>query len=421
MSQESVIPGDVFMLTDSAIDEWIVVVGSESLRSSLCLALGELDASLKIDYTDDPGTLDSLIENRTIDLLVFDQAMSSDPGGFLESFNQKKPDIPVLLISRSEEVRQAVEVMRKGAFHVLPTPINPHELERVLALGLEVARNRRELRERKRIMRRDLEMAQHIQMGLLPPRELAIPGGAAISTRHIPAEVLGGDFYDVAAIDNKHIGMLIADVSGHGVAASLVVVVLKTLLLNAAAFVKTPAKFMESINTQLLKIIPESYYLTCFYGILNTKTGNLSYTSCGHPSPFLLRKDGGCERLECRGFFLGLDPRLDLEQKSKVLNPGDQIILFTDGITDNRINEHEQYGDERLQQSILKHAGLPASQLLDNLIQDFHHRTGDRTPDDDVALMCVEYRPEKASKAKKSVAEEPVTEQESSALSDLIK
>ena len=118
---------------------------------------------------------------------------------------------------------------------------------------------------------------------------------------------------------------------------------------------------------------------------------------------------------------MGLDPRLELEQKSEVLIPGDQIILYTDGITDNRISEHIQYGDERLRQSILLHAGLPASQLLDSLIQDFHHHIGDRTPDDDVALMCVEYRREKASNAKKSVAEDVVTERESTAVGDLFK
>jgi sigma-B regulation protein RsbU (phosphoserine phosphatase) len=232
--------------------------------------------------------------------------------------------------------------------------------------------------------------------------------------------VLGGDFFDVAAIDNKHIGMVMADVSGHGVAASLVVVVLKTLLLNAAAYVKTPAKFMENVNEQLLKVIPETYYLTCFYGILNTKNGQLNYTSCGHPPPFLLRKKGGCERLECKGFFLGLDPRLELEQKSEVLSPGDQVILYTDGVTDNRINEHVQYGEERLRQSILLHAGQSASQLLDGLVQDFHHHTGNRTPDDDVALMCVEYCRKKMPKAKKPVTEDAIAKRESTAVGDLL-
>jgi sigma-B regulation protein RsbU (phosphoserine phosphatase) len=288
--------------------------------------------------------------------------------------------------------------MRKGAFHVLPAPVNPKELHRVLVLGLVVARNRRELRERKRIMQRDLEMAQHIQLSLLPAREMAISGGAAISTRHIPAEILGGDFFDVTPLDQQHLGIVIADVSGHGVAASLVVVVLKTLLMNAAPFVRTPAMFLEHLNIQLIKMLPESYYLTCFYGILNTASGELRYANCGHPSPFLLRKDAGLQRLQSRGFYLGLDPRLDVEEQSVILQTGDRVILYTDGVTDLRITENESYGEERLAQCLASYSKLPASKLLDSVIYDLREKTAGRVPEDDIALMCVEFCPDKATK-----------------------
>jgi sigma-B regulation protein RsbU (phosphoserine phosphatase) len=403
----------------STLDEWVIVVGEAGLRSLVVDALQQVDSSVKCSSTIDTTELASLVENRQVNLVVFDLGLTSDPEAFLEAFEQDYPDVPVLLVSGTRKVREAVEIMRKGAFHVLPTPVDPDELSRVLMLGQEVARSRRELQERKRIMRRDLEMAQHIQLSLLPPREMAIPGGAIVSTRHIPAEILGGDFFDVAPLGDKHIGMMMADVSGHGVSASLVVVVLKTLLLNAAPFMKAPAKFLENMNSQLMKIIPESFYLTCFYGILNTSTGHLGFASCGHPAPFLLRKSGRIERLESRGFFLGLDPRLDLEQKASVLKEGDRVVLFTDGVTDRRVKDSEPFGIQRLQYSIVRHADSTASQLLDRIIEDLRNQAGDRLPEDDIALMCVEYRPEEGSKGEQSALEDAVGDGESSALTDL--
>jgi len=318
-----------------------------------------------------------------------------------------------VLISQRQDVEEVVEMMRKGVFHVLPEPVSSHELHRALLPALVVARNRRELRERKRIMRRDMEMAQHLQLNLLPPREMVLSGGAVVSTRHIPAEILGGDFFDVTEIDHEHIGMIMADVCGHGVAASLVVVVLKTLLLNAAPFVRTPSMFLEHMNVQLLKIVPESYFLTCFYGILNTTTGLLRYASCGHPPPFLIRKNGIMERLHSRGFFLGLDPRLDLEEQSTHLSAGDQIVAFTDGLTDIRIDPKESYGDQRLERCVAANIGATASALLDRIIEDVRHLTNGRIPEDDIALMCVEYRPNAVTQSSGTAWLDPERESES--------
>jgi len=382
----------------TTIEEWVIVVGDPNLYDLVTSTLSQVDSHLKILHTTDPYTLNSLIDNREVDLVICDLGMVSPVENFLESFLEKTPEIPLLLISRNPEVEEAVEAMRKGAFHVLPAPVDPHELHRVMVLGLVVAANRRELRERKRIMQRDLEMAQHIQLNLLPPREMAIPGGVVVSTRHIPAEILGGDFFDVTPIDHQHIGIVIADVSGHGVAASLVVVVLKTLLMNAAPFVRTPAMFLEHLNIQLIKMLPESYYLTCFYGILNTTSGELCYANCGHPSPFLLRRDTSVELLKSRGFYLGLDPRLDVEEQYITLHNDDRIILYTDGLIDLRIAENESYGEKNLVRSLESHRELPASQMLDRVIDDLRQQTGGRIPEDDIALMCVEFCSDKVPK-----------------------
>ena len=379
----------------TTIEEWVIVLGDANLHALVASTLSQVDSNLKIQHTTDPDSLNVLIGNREVDLVICDVGMVSSTGKFLDSFNEKSPEIPLVLISQNPEVEEAVEAMRKGAFHVLPTPVNPRELHRVMVLGLVVAANRRELRERKRIMQRDLEMAQHIQLSLLPAREMAIPGGVAVSTRHIPAEIMGGDFFDVTPIDHQHIGIVIADVSGHGVAASLVVVVLKTLLMNAAPFVRTPAMFLEHLNIQLIKMLPESYYLTCFYGILNTTTGELCYANCGHPSPFLLRKGASVEHLRSKGFYLGLDPRLDVEEQFINLVHGDRIVLYTDGLTDLRISESESYGEKNLSRCLELHGELPASQMLDRVIDDLRQQTGGRIPEDDIALMCVEFCPDK--------------------------
>jgi len=401
------------MADQHATQEWIIVVGNADIDSLVESAAARVHADLRIEFTDNPGSLSSVIGNREVNLVICELRLIPDLQRFLEEFNEYYPDIPLVLISQRQDVEEVVEMMRKGVFHVLPEPVSSHELHRALLPALVVARNRRELRERKRIMRRDMEMAQHLQLNLLPPREMVLSGGAVVSTRHIPAEILGGDFFDVTEIDHEHIGMIMADVCGHGVAASLVVVVLKTLLLNAAPFVRTPSMFLEHMNVQLLKIVPESYFLTCFYGILNTTTGLLRYASCGHPPPFLIRKNGIMERLHSRGFFLGLDPRLDLEEQSTHLSAGDQIVAFTDGLTDIRIDPKESYGDQRLERCVAANIGATASALLDRIIEDVRHLTNGRIPEDDIALMCVEYRPNAVTQSSGTAWLDPERESES--------
>ena len=176
----------------------------------------------------------------------------------------------------------------------------------------------------------ELEMAREIQQGLLP-RELPNLEGLSFTVRYLPSRPVGGDLYDVVVLDETHLGLFVADVSGHGLPAAFEAALVRMSFLNHASPGASPAKVFEGMNKDLRRSLALGHYVTAFYGVLDLETLELRYCRASHPRPVVLRPDGTRTSLASKGLFLGIVENGAYREETEVLHPGDRLCLFTDG------------------------------------------------------------------------------------------
>lgn len=211
---------------------------------------------------------------------------------------------------------------------------------RNLALALEAAERRR--------LQEELALARRIQMALLPNRLPDVPGWELFGG-NIPSRGVSGDYYEVVERDGgRECVLMVADVAGKGMAASLLTVSLQALSTGPIEDGLPPDEICARLSRLLYRRTPPEKYATAFLGILETATGRLRYTNAGHNPPLLLRADGTIEELGTTGIPLGLLPQAPYRAGETVLAPGDLLVLYTDGLVEANDPEGEEYGLDRL-------------------------------------------------------------------------
>ena len=193
----------------------------------------------------------------------------------------------------------------------------------------------------------ELQQAREIQRGLLP-REIPQLPGFEITGMWEPARVVGGDYYDVIQLGKDKLGVCIADVVGKGVSAALLMANVQASLRAFASEYAPPSYVCSRINSVLCSNLAEGKFVTLFYGVLDQPTRTLQYTNAGHPFPVLIDSHGKARRLDNSGALLGVIPDWKYEDSEVVLEPGDRLLLFTDGITEAPAPDGEEFGESRL-------------------------------------------------------------------------
>ena len=238
-------------------------------------------------------------------------------------------------------------------------------LVRQAQAALEGARLHR-LRIEKERQDRDLEIARGIQQGLLPKAPPRISGfeiaGESRSCLHV-----GGDYYDFVPLSGNRLGVVIADVSGKGTPASLMMASVHAWL-RALAGTESAARILERLNRFVYASTETSRYVTLFYAELDPARRRLVYVNAGHVPPFLVRADGSEERLRCGGPVLGLLDEVTLEPGELVLEPGDLLVAVTDGATEAMDAAGLEFGDERVRQALAANRGQGAAATLGALV-----------------------------------------------------
>src|SRR5215211_6562473 len=209
--------------------------------------------------------------------------------------------------------------------------------------------------ERERI-EQELRVARRIQQASLP-KEVPQLEGWQISPYYQPAREVGGDFYDFFDLEEGRVGVVVGDATGKGVPAALVVSATSSMLRAVAQALgsSSPGEVLAQVNETLVARIPPNMFVTCFYAILDPKSGSLSYANAGHDLPYLHRRGGDCEELRARGMPLGLMPGMAYEEKEMVLDDGDSALLYSDGLVEAHDPEREMFGFPRLQALVAKH------------------------------------------------------------------
>lgn len=250
----------------------------------------------------------------------------------------------------------------------------------------------------------ELDVARKIQEYMLPI-PTTHPNKEYISLHAImkPAKEVGGDFYDFFQIDDDHIGIVIADVSGKGVPASLFMVIAKTMLKNASQSGISPAEVFEKVNNQLSENNGGEMFVTCLLGILNVKTGELECVNAGHEYPAIKRGNGEFELYrDNHGFVLAGMEDMTYESYTLKLESGDTLFLYTDGVAEATNVENELYGTQRMLEKLSQHANLSTREICDEMLNDIKSFTGKAQQFDDITMLCLKYIAKDVQNAQKN-------------------
>ena len=247
--------------------------------------------------------------------------------------------------------------------------------------------------ERQRIST-ELDVATRIQADMLPCIFPAFPERPEfdIYATMNPAKEVGGDFYDFFMVDETHLAIVIADVSGKGVPAALFMVIGKTLINDHTKSNVDLGKVFSEVNELLCKSNSEGLFITAFEGVLNLVTGEFQFVNAGHEMPFIAKSGGVYEPHKLRaGFVLAGMEGMKYESGSIMLSPGDKIFQYTDGVTEATNASHELYGMERLTDVLVKNTSKSPAQLLPAIKADIDAFVGEAPQFDDITMLCVEY------------------------------
>lgn len=259
----------------------------------------------------------------------------------------------------------------------------------VACLGYVVVNRVFQTERRVAAVGRELETARQIQQSILPKRPPAIEGLSIAAHYDSMAEV-AGDFYDFVVTPSGQLGVLVADVSGHGVPAAIVASMVKIALAVQEGDIADPGQVLTRMNRALCGRF-ELAYVTAAFALIDPAARTLTYAAAGHPSPLLVRAAGGVDSLDERGMVLGFLPDARYTSATvRDLAPGDRLVFYTDGITEASRDDGEFFGDRQFRDLLTLHLSQPADRFLATLIDRARHWTGaDFT--DDVTVVVVDW------------------------------
>ena len=241
----------------------------------------------------------------------------------------------------------------------------------------------------------ELDIAKHIQASMLPCIFPAFPERKEfdIYATMEPAKEVGGDFYDFFMVDDTHLAIVMADVSGKGVPAALFMVIGKTLIKDHTTPGRDLGKVFTEVNQLLCESNSEELFITAFEGVLDLVTGEFVYVNAGHEMPFICKAGGDFEPYKIRaGFVLAGMEGMKYRAGSTRLEPGDKIFQYTDGVTEATNLKNELYGMNRLGAILNKVKGGTPNDILPAIKKDIDEFVGDADQFDDITMLCLEYK-----------------------------
>jgi sigma-B regulation protein RsbU (phosphoserine phosphatase) len=258
------------------------------------------------------------------------------------------------------------------------------------AIAIEQARLRQEAIQRERL-EQELLVAQRIQLSFLPKALPEAPGWQ-FAAHYAAARQVGGDFYDFFLLPGEagRWGMLVADVADKGVPAALYMALSRTMIRTVALSGRGPAAALTRANELMLKDSQADTFVSAFYAVLDTRSGDLAYANAGHHRPIWFQAaGGGFHDLAAEGIVLGVFPDVSLEERRVTVAPGDALVFYTDGVTEAMDAEGNLFGAGRLRDVMAAHPGASAAGLLDAVVRAVETFTAGVPRSDDVTLFVV--------------------------------
>ena len=254
-------------------------------------------------------------------------------------------------------------------------------------LGYVAARRTVERDQQFNEIQKELEIAKRIQLSILPG-EFPVSANFHVAARYVPMTSVAGDFYDFLIADEKQAGLLIADVSGHGVPAALIASMVKLAATSQRTNAGSPSELLSGMNAALFGNTQQQF-VTAAYVHLDAETGELRYSAAGHP-PMLLLREGKVSEVAENGLMLAAFDFATYSTAVRSLQTGDRLVLYTDGIVEAANARDEEFGQARLGALLRQTAGLPLAETADRILSGVQQWSASQ--DDDLTLLVCEYR-----------------------------
>jgi sigma-B regulation protein RsbU (phosphoserine phosphatase) len=312
----------------------------------------------------------------------------------LENLKEKnRDDMKTVVVSAYGDMDNIRVAMNRGAYDFITKPIDFVDLETTIVKTMnEVGRIRQALDAQSRLsnLQFELDTASRIQQRILKRTFPAFPDRNEFDlyASMTAARDVGGDLYDFFFIDPDRLVFLVGDVSGKGVPASIYMAVCRTMIRAVASQVVDPGECLRKVNEMLIPESDLTTFVTVFYGVYNTRTGEVRYCNGGHNLPYIRRKDGSIEMLEdTDGLLLGKIPRIEYDVKKIKLEPGDHLLVYTDGVTEAMNLEGEFYEEPRLESTMATANASTAENLVKTVLRDVLQFANGADPSDDITVL----------------------------------
>jgi sigma-B regulation protein RsbU (phosphoserine phosphatase) len=331
-----------------------------------------------------PAAVMQALASQDFDLLLLDLNYTRDTTSGAEGLDllsrvkAANNVLPVVVMTAWGSVELAVEAMHRGVSDFVLKPWDNAQLLEILRTQIEHgASRRRQLQDEER----ELEDVEAVQRGFLP-KEIPQLAGYEISGAWLPARVVGGDYFDISAFSESELAMSVADVSGKGMSAALLMSNLQAALKATASEQVPPEQLCAKVNRIICGNVSPGRFITAFYGLLDATCNRLVFTNAGHNAPILARRDGSWLRLGEGGPPLGLFPDWNYGRGEVQFAAGDRLVLFTDGVTEVNGPAGEEFGEERLVAVLLENRHLSAKLLQERILAEVAKFSGGRFQDD---------------------------------------
>ncbi len=237
-------------------------------------------------------------------------------------------------------------------------------------------------------LERELEVARDIQTSFLPDTFPVEPGWD-VAASYRAARQVGGDFYDFFPIEEHRWAMVIADVADKGVPAALFMALSRTLLRAVGTNRQSPMDTLQRVNTLLLRDTRSDLFVTVWYGLWDAVSGEVCYSSAGHNPPLLIRADGSAEQLEVKGMALGVIAQIPVQEKVVILQPGDMLVAYTDGVTEALRSDNSEFGVLGLKSALVKMRKRPAQEVANGVLKTIDAFAAGEPQFDDITMIVL--------------------------------
>ncbi|MEO8128784.1 MAG: SpoIIE family protein phosphatase [Bryobacteraceae bacterium] len=342
-------------------------------------------AGYQPETVDSPGALLAALERRHFDLILMDMNYTRDTTSGQEGLDllyrlrASGSATPVIVMTAWSDVELAVEAMRSGASDFIQKPWDNARLLAVIA---------RHAKDAAAFVPTDLSIARSVQQKLFPQHKKALQT-LQYTGQCFPASEVGGDYYDFLDLDRHHAGFVIADVSGKGIAAALLMANLQALIRSQMErALRSPAELLESVNQLFFDATAPEHYATLFFGHYDDRSRRLTFVNCGHHAPVLVRQSGVIEFLDATSTVLGMFRNWNGAANAVQLAPGDTLVMFSDGVVEAGMESGEEFGKERMAGIIQAMRYQKLETTVDRIIDAVrHYSPGEQADDITVVAM----------------------------------